>query len=157
MKIHVRVGEETFEVEVGDVGDRPVVAIVDGMRFEVWPEGPGAEGQAGSAVPGPNGQAVQRTVEKSGTPAARPGAASVPCAPAEVGHGRLVRAPIPGVIDSIVVRPGDSVARGGELVVLEAMKMKNVIQAPQAGTVAAIHVAVGQHVKHGDLLVEMDR
>jgi len=68
-----------------------------------------------------------------------------------------VRAPIPGVIDSIVVRPGDSVARGGELVVLEAMKMKNVIQAPQAGTVAAIHVAVGQHVKHGDLLVEMDR
>jgi biotin carboxyl carrier protein len=43
---------------------------------------------------------------------------------------------------------------GDELCTLEAMKMKNVIRAPRAGTIASVKVAVGQHVKHHDVLVE---
>jgi biotin carboxyl carrier protein len=70
------------------------------------------------------------------------------------GQGQVL-APIPGVIDSIAVQPGDGVVRGQELLVLEAMKMKNVIRATRAGTVAAVHVTARQHVKHGDPLVEL--
>ncbi len=65
-----------------------------------------------------------------------------------------VRAPIPGVIVSVAVQPGQAVTVGQELCVLEAMKMKNVIRAPRAGVIAAVRVAVGQTVKHKDVLVE---
>ncbi|HNS51031.1 MAG TPA: biotin/lipoyl-binding protein [Anaerolineae bacterium] len=148
MRVRVRVGEETFEVEVGDVSERPVIAMVDGMRFEVWPEGAGAPAEGIPSAPAP-----------LGTPEPRPDAPDrspdAPSGPASPGDGRSVRAPIPGVIDSILVHPGDSVVRGQDLLVLEAMKMKNVIRAARAGTTAAVHVALGQHVKHGDPLVEL--
>lgn len=68
--------------------------------------------------------------------------------------GAVVRARTPRVITSVAVRPGDTVAMGQELCVQEAMKMKNTIRASRPGTVAAVHVARGQHVKHSDPLVE---
>jgi biotin carboxyl carrier protein len=43
---------------------------------------------------------------------------------------------------------------GDELCALEAMKMRNAIRATRAGRIATVHVAVGQHVKHQELLVE---
>jgi glutaconyl-CoA/methylmalonyl-CoA decarboxylase subunit gamma len=52
------------------------------------------------------------------------------------------------------VSPGDEVEVGGELCILEAMKMKNAIRATRAGQIAAVHVSTGQHVKHNDPLVE---
>ena len=65
-----------------------------------------------------------------------------------------MRAPIPGVIVSIAVKPGDAVEVGQELCVLEAMKMKNAIRAPRAGTIGKILAAMGEHVQHHDLLIE---
>jgi len=38
VKIKVRVDNQDFEVEVGDLGASPVIAVVEGERFEVWPE-----------------------------------------------------------------------------------------------------------------------
>ena len=67
---------------------------------------------------------------------------------------KAIYAPIPGVIDSVAVGPGDVVSMGQEVCVLEAMKMKNIIRAPRAGQVAVVHVSAGQHVKHNDLLLE---
>jgi biotin carboxyl carrier protein len=66
----------------------------------------------------------------------------------------VVRAPIPGVIVALSVQPGVAVTFGQELCVLEAMKMENMIRAPRAGTIAAVRVTVGQHVKRQDVLVE---
>jgi biotin carboxyl carrier protein len=65
----------------------------------------------------------------------------------------LVSAPMPGDIASIAVKPGDQVTVGQELLVLEAMKMKNVIRSPQAGTVSSVEVSIGQSVKFGEPLV----
>jgi biotin carboxyl carrier protein len=67
---------------------------------------------------------------------------------------KAVRAPIPGVIVSIGVQPGDEVTAGQELCVLEAMKMNNAIRASRAGQVATVYVSVGQHVKHHEVLIE---
>jgi biotin carboxyl carrier protein len=68
-----------------------------------------------------------------------------------------VPAPLPGVIVAVSVQPGAEVSLGQELCVLEAMKMKNAIRAPRAGRIVSVHVAVGQTVKHRDVLVEYER
>ena len=69
----------------------------------------------------------------------------------------VVLAPIPGVIASLAVAVGDTVAAGAHLLVLEAMKMENELPAPIAGTVSALHVAAGDTVNKGDRLVELTR
>ena len=71
-----------------------------------------------------------------------------------MASGKSVLAPIPGVIIAISVKPGDSVTRGQELCVLEAMKMKNAIRASRDGKIAAILVNVGDHVKNSQVLIE---
>ena len=62
-------------------------------------------------------------------------------------------APIPGVVASVSVKAGQTVARGDELVTLDAMKMLNVIRSPWDGTVATVHVATGAKVVQGEPLV----
>jgi biotin carboxyl carrier protein len=64
-----------------------------------------------------------------------------------------VAAPIPGVIISIAVKPGDQVTHGQELCVLEAMKMKNAIRSTRAGTIDTVQVAKGDSVSHGQVLM----
>lgn len=68
----------------------------------------------------------------------------------------LVRAYMPGRVVSVAVGEGDAVEAGAPLVVLEAMKMQNEIQAERAGTVVRVHVAPGQAVEGGDPLVELE-
>lgn len=139
MKITVKIDNQSYEVEVGDLRDRPIVAVVEGESFEVWPEEP-------------RGRPAPRSAPRT-TSAARP-SGSAPAGVATSSNGRAVYAPIPGVIISVAVKAGDTVAHGQELCVLEAMKMKNVIRATRAGTLAQVLVRDGQHVKHHDVLME---
>lgn len=69
-------------------------------------------------------------------------------------EGRSVVAPLPGVVKSIAVAPGEAVAPNQELLVIEAMKMDNVIWATRSGVVGAVHVTPGQQVAHGDPLLD---
>ena len=69
------------------------------------------------------------------------------------GHGQTLRAPLPGKITHVAVRPGDRVQAGDTLIVIEAMKMENEFRAAAAGTVAEVRVAPGQAVNPGDILV----
>jgi biotin carboxyl carrier protein len=145
MKFKVKVDGQAFEVEVGAVDGRPIVAVVDGERFEVWPE----EGAVAAPAASP---AVAKPVSSSPPRRSRrtSGRASAPTG----SQGRAVYAPLPGVVDSLAVQAGETVTAGQALCVIEAMKMKNIIRAPRAGEIETVRVAVGQHVKHNDLLVE---
>jgi len=69
------------------------------------------------------------------------------------GHGQTLRAPLPGKITHVAVRPGDPVRAGDTLVVIEAMKMENEFKASAAGTVTEVRVQPGQAVNPGDVLV----
>ncbi len=69
---------------------------------------------------------------------------------------RVVTAYMPGRVVAIAVTVGDAVEAGRPLVVLEAMKMQNEIQADRAGTVQRIFVVAGQTVEGGDPLVELE-
>ncbi len=69
---------------------------------------------------------------------------------------KAVRAPMPGHIVDIVVKPGDEVSVGQPLCSLEAMKMKNAIRSPRDGLIAGVEVTTGQAVAHGDILVTFE-
>jgi biotin carboxyl carrier protein len=67
-----------------------------------------------------------------------------------------ISAPMPGKIVRVAVEPGQSVAAGEPLVVMEAMKMENEIRAPREGTVKEIAVRAGQAVETGAVLAVLD-
>lgn len=72
-------------------------------------------------------------------------------------HGDgTVEAPMPGNVVAVHVKPGDNVAVGDSLVVVESMKMQNEITAPVAGEVKAVNCAKGEQVAFGAVLVEID-
>ena len=74
---------------------------------------------------------------------------------AGAADGRLV-APMNGKVAQVQANPGDAVAAGGALVVLEAMKMEHTLSAPIALRVKAVHVAKGAQVSPGQLLIEFE-
>ena len=75
---------------------------------------------------------------------------------AEQGGGDDIRAPMPGLVKRLAAAPGQAVARGDVLAVLEAMKMEHGLAAPRDGVVAAVHVAEGAQVEDGALLLALE-
>ena len=69
---------------------------------------------------------------------------------------QTVKAPLPGKVTHVPVSPGDAVAAGQSLIVIEAMKMENELKAAAAGTVREVRVSAGQAVNAGDVLVVID-
>jgi acetyl/propionyl-CoA carboxylase alpha subunit len=69
--------------------------------------------------------------------------------------GGSLAAPMPGRVRKVVASPGDPVARGDVVLILEAMKMEHAIRAPRAGTVSAILHAEGDLVEAGEQLAEI--
>ena len=73
-------------------------------------------------------------------------------------HGTgTVTAPLPGLVLEVKVGDGTAVQAGDALVVMEAMKMENVVPATHTGTVRRVFVAAGNTVGEGDPLVEISR
>ena len=72
---------------------------------------------------------------------------------AESGVEMEVFAPMPGKVLSIEVSNNETVEEGQALLVLEAMKMENVIRAPRAGVIASVDASAGQAVEKGAALV----
>jgi biotin carboxyl carrier protein len=155
MNIKVKVSDTVYDVEVGDLKLRPIIASVDGETFEVWPESKTAYSIG----------VVQRKVKGSEKPPTLPSLTpgeksqildeeSRSDAVPEPANLKAIRAPIPGVITTISVQPGSEVTVGQELCKLEAMKMNNSIRASKCGRISSIHISVGQTVKHNELLME---
>jgi len=140
MKYSVKIDNETYEVEIEDIQARPILAKVDGETFEVMPEEVAAPVASAPAPSAP-------------VPSAPAAPAVTQAAPVQ-GGAKTVAAPIPGVMLPLSVREGDTVTNGQELLILEAMKMNNAIRASRDGTIARIHVGPGDHVKHGQPLME---
>ena len=69
------------------------------------------------------------------------------------GGGGPLKAVMPGFVAEVRVQPGDAVAEGDALLVLEAMKMQNEIQAPADGVVESVAVEAGQAVAAGEVLL----
>jgi biotin carboxyl carrier protein len=130
---------QTFDVRVLDDPRQAEVRVeVDGDAFTVGVE--------------PVVEAMEPTIADVSAPA--PAAPAAPTAAPETPSGKTVTAPLPGVIKSIAVRPGQQVKFDDELLIIEAMKMDNTIRAQREGTVGAVHVTEGRQVAYGDPLLE---
>lgn len=81
--------------------------------------------------------------------------ASAPAAPAPVGAGEPVAAPLAGNIWKVLVSPGQQVKEGDVLIILEAMKMETEIRAARSGSVVSIDVKEGDTVQVGDSLLSL--
>jgi acetyl-CoA carboxylase biotin carboxyl carrier protein len=68
----------------------------------------------------------------------------------------LVRAPMAGIVARVLVQPGERVAPGQEVVVLESMKMEIPLTTEVAGTVQAVRAEPGAFVNEGDALLEIE-
>ncbi|GAA2451408.1 biotin carboxylase N-terminal domain-containing protein [Actinomadura vinacea] len=121
-----------------EAGERERVTVeVGGKRLEVvLPAGLGA-----SAAPGAAGAPAKRRAGKKGGKAQASGDALV--------------SPMQGTIVKLVAEEGGTVAAGDPIVVLEAMKMEQPLNAHKAGTVTALSAEVGQTVSNGAVICEI--
>jgi biotin carboxyl carrier protein len=141
-RLHVRVDGEAVEVDgqLSPGGTRSL--LVDGASHLVDL----AEERDGLRV-SVDGEPFQVRVED---PVRRRGGFAGPTA---AGTAQRLVAPMPGKVVAVLVEVGQVVEPGAGLVVLEAMKMENEFRATVRGTVTEVHVAPGQAVDGGDLLV----
>lgn len=130
-----------YKVAIGDIVENVADVTVNGEQYKVEME-PEKEPEK----PKP----VVRPV------APVPAPASSGASKASANSQNAVKAPLPGVITEVKVAVGDSVSEGDTVVVLEAMKMANNLDAEKGGKVTAILVQPGQSVMEGDPLVVIE-
>jgi biotin carboxyl carrier protein len=128
-----------YNVEIGDINEETYVANVkvNGEDYQVQMEKP-AEPEKKKVV--------------LGKPAAADNSEEASAPAANVDSSKATKAPLPGTITAINLKVGDKVKAGDTVVVLEAMKMANNMEAEKDGTVTAICVKVGQSVMEDDPL-----
>ena len=148
----LKINGQNYNVQIDDVNEDSTAArvIVNGTAYEV--EIAGAKAAATSkpqVAPAP--KEANSAMIKPATAAPSPRLNAV--APSS---GYTVKCPLPGTVLSVKVAVGDTVSRGQTLVILEAMKMENNIDAERGGVVKSIHVQKGATVMEGDLLIVIE-
>ncbi|MBQ4587751.1 MAG: biotin/lipoyl-binding protein [Bacteroidaceae bacterium] len=136
-----KINGNLYNVVIGDIEDNIAHVEVNGTHYTVEME------KKPKAAPAP--KPVARPVAK---PAAAPAAAPA-AKPAAASAKSGVKSPLPGVILDIKVNVGDEVKKGQTIIILEAMKMENSINADKDGKVTAINVSKGESVLEGTDLV----
>ncbi len=76
--------------------------------------------------------------------------------PKAIVEATSVVAPLPGLIQKLLVRIGDTVRAGQHVIIMEAMKMENEIQSATNGVVKSINVREGDSVNEGDVLIVLE-
>ena len=73
-----------------------------------------------------------------------------------VGSGKQLLCPMPGLVVKIAVAPGDEVQEGQALATVEAMKMENILRAERKGVVKSVNAEAGQSLKVDDVIMEFE-
>ena len=145
-RLVARVGEQEHELDLALVEDGKAFSLlVDGVSHDVV-----VERAAGAMFVHVRGERIRVDVvdeRERAAMAVRGAAASGP---------QRIAAVMPGVVVEVLVAVGDAVAAGQTLVVLEAMKMQNPLQAESAGVVSRVLVTQGQAVAGGAMLLEIE-
>ena len=147
-KYQYKVQGVDYNVEIEEVSGNLAKVNVNGIPFEVELQQPISDAQA---ITRPKVSAPKSA------PAAAPSVAApsvaAPVAAPVAGNGTSVKSPLPGTITAVNVKVGDKVNNGDTVVVLEAMKMQNNIEAETTGTITSVAVSAGDSVMEGSVLV----
>lgn len=139
-----KINGNEYAVAINEVCDTTAKVTVNGAEYTVEWEKPVEEKPLVKVQP------VATKPATSPAPVAKPAAATTPAG------GHSIKTPLPGVIIDVKVNVGDTVAKGQTVVVLEAMKMENNINADRDGKIVAVQVAKGDTVADGALLVVLE-
>jgi glutaconyl-CoA/methylmalonyl-CoA decarboxylase subunit gamma len=140
MKYNVRIQDKSYVVEIEDINARPVIAFVEGIRFEVIPD------------TNPVGSGIKPELKKE-VLSDRSRALLKNLAGPDINE---LTAPLPGLVIEVFIKPGDDIEAGQVIVIIEAMKMKNSIRSTRAGKIAEVLVSAGQTVAHKQTLVRFE-
>ena len=143
-----------YEVEIQDIEGNIANVTVNGIPFEVEMKQPVKAGKQKVKLSEERKAegSEERRVKSEEFNSSSASAASTSSAPTAAA-GKPVVAPLPGTINEIKVKVGDKVNAGDTVVILEAMKMQNNIEAETSGTITSINVNKGDAVMEGDTLV----
>ena len=143
-----------YEVEIQDIEGNIANVTVNGIPFEVEMKQPVKAGKQKVKLSEERRAegSEERRVKSEESNSSSASAASTSSAPTAAA-GKPVVAPLPGTINEIKVKVGDKVNAGDTVVILEAMKMQNNIEAETSGTITSINVNKGDVVMEGDTLV----
>ena len=148
----LKINGHNYDVQIDDVNETSALAhvVVNGVAYEVEIEGaktlPASKPQVAPAPKSANSAMI--------TPS---GAAPSPrIAAAAPTSGYAVKCPLPGTVLGVKVAVGDTVTAGQTLLVLEAMKMENDLEADRGGVVKEILVQQGATVMEGDNLLVIE-
>ncbi len=131
-----------YEVEVLEIDGNMARIEVNGTMYDVELHREVPQARVPVAAPPP---AQVKSFHDSPRPA--------PAAPRGPAKASEVRAPLPGVIVQVMVRPGDEVKTGQTVCTLETMKMENAIKSETAGKVTAVNITPGQTVLQDEVLI----
>lgn len=150
-KYVLEIGEKEYTAEVKSITTEEASIVVNGSEYKVKLKEFGRKKiSVPQAAPVTPTAPAPSPAAPMGLPPKRPSAAS------EAGAG-AVRAPLPGLILDVNINEGDAVKAGQNIIVMEAMKMENQVQAPHDGTVSKLFVKKGDSVAEGDSLLEIAR
>lgn len=141
----IKINGSEYTVGIKDVENNKASVSVNGLEYCVEIEGAQNKPKAPKIVPQPQPAQVAQVSAPAAQRPAPEGAA-----------GSAVKSPLPGVILSVNVRVGDTVAVGHKLLVLEAMKMENSIESTFAGVVKSVNKSQGDSVLEGEVLVVIE-
>ena len=141
-KYQYKVQGVDYEVEIEEVEGNIAKVNVNGIPFEVELQKPI------NAAKHPTMTRPKVEAPKAAAPTPRPAAPAAP-----VGAGAPLKAPLPGTITDVKVQVGQQVNVGDVVLILEAMKMQNNIEAEYAGTVTSVTVKPGDTVMEGAVLL----
>ena len=148
----LKINGHNYAVQIDDVNESSTLAhvVVNGVEYEVEIEGAKASKTTKPQVaPAPKSANSAMITPATAAPSPRL-SASAP------STGYAVKSPLPGTVLSVKVAVGDTVSRGQTLVILEAMKMENNIDADREGRVKEILVQQGATVMEGDNLIVIE-
>ena len=151
MKYQYTVKGVDYEVEIQDIEGNIANVTVNGIPFEVEMKQPIKAGK--QKVKLSEERRVKSEESNSSSSATNASSATTTQPAAAAASGKSVVAPLPGTINEIKVKVGDKVNAGDTVVILEAMKMQNNIDAETSGTITSINVNKGDAVMEGDTLV----
>lgn len=148
-KYEYKVKGVDYVVEIQDIEGNIANVTVNGIPFEVEMKQPVKSSKQKVKL------SEERRVksEEFNSSSSATNASSATTTKPAAASGKPVVAPLPGTINEIKVKVGDKVNTGDTVVVLEAMKMQNNIDAETSGTITSINVNKGDAVMEGDTLV----
>ena len=137
-----KINGNLYNVTINDVEDNIAQVEVNGTPYKVEMDKPV--------------KAAPKPVTRPAAPPKTAGGAPVISRPVATSSKSAVKSPLPGVILELKVKEGDTVKKGQTVIILEAMKMENNINADKDGKVTQIKVNKGDSVLEGNDLIVIE-